>query len=106
MGSDLAHSQHHNEVYPTKKRDATSIRRKCNALTKSTKPTGDPNCPSYIVQAKRIMYLISDRAEATAAVEDGELGIVVLDLADAANAAAPDVVGCACCTEFGDLSSG
>ena len=43
-------------------RDPYSLRRKFNTLHKKTCPTGDPHMPEDVKQAKRIKYLIGDKA--------------------------------------------
>ena len=56
----------HNDKYPG--RDVKSIRRKFATWHRRTIPTGDPDCPWYVREAKRIKYLIGEKAE----LGDGE----------------------------------
>ena len=44
--------------YPTHARDYSSIRRKFQSLYRSRQPTGDPDCPAKVREAKRIHQLI------------------------------------------------
>ena len=51
----------HSIVYPG--RDVDSIRRKFHSLHRKKVPTGDPNMPIEVKMAKRVKYLIVDKAE-------------------------------------------
>jgi hypothetical protein len=44
----------HLENYRREVRTAESLRRKFQEISRRTGPTGDPNCPPYIIKAKRI----------------------------------------------------
>jgi hypothetical protein len=46
-------------------REAQSLRRKFQALYNVRLPTGDPLCPPHVRRAKRIRYLIEERADAS-----------------------------------------
>jgi hypothetical protein len=50
--------QEHSARYPTKERTAESLKRKFQELARKKIPTGDPNCPPYIRDAKRIFRKI------------------------------------------------
>ena len=54
-------------------RTDTSIRRKYNSLHRVTVPTGDPNCPDEVKQAKRIKYSIGQKAAIGGGEEDFDL---------------------------------
>ena len=56
----------HSETYPY--RDVRSIRRKFTSLHRRNIPTGDPDCPEEVKLAKRVFYLLGQKA----AVGDGE----------------------------------
>jgi hypothetical protein len=58
--------QQHSVLYPG--RDINSLRRKYGALYRKGIPTGDPNCPPEVRQAKRVKYKIGDKAN----IGDGE----------------------------------
>ena len=53
----------HIETWPESGRDTTSIRRKFNQLANKKVPTGDPRCPPQVKEAKRILYLIKQKAD-------------------------------------------
>ena len=44
----------HLENYRREARTAESLRRKFQEISRRTGPTGDPNCPPYVIRAKRI----------------------------------------------------
>ncbi len=44
-------------------RDYLSLRRKFNQLAGKKVPTGDPNCPPQVREAKRILAMIKEKAE-------------------------------------------
>ena len=44
----------HLENYRREARTAESLRRKFQEISRRTGPTGDPNCPPYVIKAKRI----------------------------------------------------
>ena len=44
----------HLENYRREARSAESLRRKFQEVSRRTGPTGDPNCPPYVIKAKRI----------------------------------------------------
>jgi len=50
--------QEHSARYPTKERTSESLKRKFQELARKKNPTGDPNCPPYIRDAKRIFHKI------------------------------------------------
>jgi len=50
--------QEHSARYPTKGRTSESLKRKFQQLARTKIPTGDPNCPPYVRDAKRIYYKI------------------------------------------------
>ena len=50
--------QEHSARYPTKGRTSESLKRKFQQLARKKIPTGDPNCPPYVRDAKRIYYKI------------------------------------------------
>jgi hypothetical protein len=50
--------QEHSACYPTKERTSESLKRKFQELASKKNPTGDPNCPPYVRDAKRIFYKI------------------------------------------------
>jgi hypothetical protein len=50
--------QEHLARYPTKGRTSESLKRKFQQLARTKIPTGDPNCPPYIRDAKQIYYKI------------------------------------------------
>ena len=49
-------------------------------MVKVAKPTGDPTCPPHARKEKQLMRKITEKADATAEVEDHELGIVSVNL--------------------------
>ena len=51
----------HSVMYTRK--DIESIRRKYNSLYMKKVPTGDPSIPIEVRMAKRVKYLIGDKAE-------------------------------------------
>ena len=53
----------HNAAWPTTTRDTSSLQRKFNDLAKSTMPTGDPNIPPHVLEAKRIRMELKKKAE-------------------------------------------
>jgi hypothetical protein len=53
--------QEHSIQYPG--RDVESLRRKYTNMHRKKAPTGDPNCPPAIKLAKKVKYLIGERAE-------------------------------------------
>jgi hypothetical protein len=58
--------QQHSIGYPG--RDINSLRRKYGTLYRKGIPTGDPDCPPEVRQAKRVKYMIGDKAN----IGDGE----------------------------------
>ncbi len=46
--------QEHSAAYPMMERTPESLKRKFQELVRKKKPTGDPNCPPYVCEAKRI----------------------------------------------------
>jgi hypothetical protein len=44
----------HLENYCREARTAESLRRKFQEISRRTEPTGDPNCPPYVIKAKQI----------------------------------------------------
>ena len=50
--------QEHSARYPTKERTSESLKRKFQELARKKIPTGDPNCPPYVRDAKQIFYKI------------------------------------------------
>ena len=50
--------QEHSARYPTKERTSESLKRKFQELARKKNPTGDPNCPPYVRDAKQIFYKI------------------------------------------------
>ena len=61
----------HSISYPG--RDVESIRRKYNSLYRKKVPTGDPSMPTEIRMAKRVKYLIGDKAEVCGGTEEYDL---------------------------------
>ena len=57
----------HSTSYPG--RDVESLRRKYTNLHRKKVPTGDPNCPPEIALAKKVKYMIGDKAQ----IGDGHL---------------------------------
>ncbi|KAA1116441.1 hypothetical protein PGT21_013962 [Puccinia graminis f. sp. tritici] len=57
-------------------RDADPLKTKFRAMVSSRKPTGDPDCPVWIREAKRANMMIKDRAHSIAFVDEdnGEMG--------------------------------
>jgi len=50
--------QEHLACYPTKERTSESLKCKFQELARKKNPTGDPNCPPYVRDAKQIFYKI------------------------------------------------
>jgi hypothetical protein len=46
----------HSSCHPTKERTTEPLKQKFQELVHKKVPTGDPNCPPYIRDAKRIYY--------------------------------------------------
>jgi hypothetical protein len=55
----------HSTSYPNHNREAQSLRRKFRALYNERIPTGDPECPPHVRQAKRARYAIEERADSS-----------------------------------------
>ena len=55
----------HGLEFPSTNREAQSLRRKFQALYNVRIPTGDPTMPAHVRRAKRIRYLIEERADAS-----------------------------------------
>lgn len=53
----------HLEKWPDSGRDLVSLRRKFNQLAQKNMPTGDPRCPDSVREAKRINFLIKQKAD-------------------------------------------
>jgi hypothetical protein len=53
-------------------RDADPLKTKFRAMVASKKPTGDPDCPIWIREAKRANMMIKDRAHSIAFVDEDE----------------------------------
>ncbi|POW00893.1 hypothetical protein PSTT_12833 [Puccinia striiformis] len=51
-------------------RDAGPLKTKFKALFNSKKPTGNPNCPVHICEAKRANVMINEQAQSLAVVDD------------------------------------
>ena len=72
----------HSLEFPAMNREASSLRRKFQALYNVSVPTGDPSCPPHIRKAKRLRYKIEERADSSNMLggEAGaDLGFVVDD---------------------------
>ena len=67
----------HAEVYPTHNQSVANLKRKFRDMCSHTPPTGDPTCPQYIANAKRICLLIEQRSDADNL--DGDLVNVGID---------------------------
>ncbi len=61
-------TERHCSYYPGNGRTCDTLKRKFSSLYNHKKPTGDPNCPPYVRQAKRIRNLIKAEMD----VSDGE----------------------------------
>ena len=55
----------HSLEFPAMNREASSLRRKFQALYNLQVPTGDPTCPPHVWQAKRLRYKIEERADSS-----------------------------------------
>ena len=64
----------YNNEYGEKNRDTNSIRRKFTKLHSAKTPTGDPNCPDEVREAKRIQREIEAKMESTEEVDVVDLG--------------------------------
>ena len=53
-------------------RDTDPLKTKFKVLVMSKKPTGDPSCPVWVLEAKRTNYMIKDRARSLAFVDEEE----------------------------------
>ena len=60
--------------FPDKDRTELSLRRQFTKLYKKPAPTGNPNIPLVVLEAKRIQRLIEQRADAAGMDEPGDLG--------------------------------
>jgi hypothetical protein len=70
----------HNNIFVSKNRDSSSLRRKFNEFVQSKKPTGNPICPPHIIRAKEIYKMILAKSESGGTVlEDEEIGFDVGD---------------------------
>ena len=70
----------HQALFPDTDRDVASIRRKFNKLQSTRIPTGDPNCPPLVRQAKRIQRNIEEKMDAQEELEEEELGFPSSDV--------------------------
>ena len=55
--------EEHLSRWPDTDRDVLSLRRKFNQLANKKVPTGDPNCPPHVREAKQILFLIKEEAD-------------------------------------------
>ena len=62
--------QEHSARYPTKERTSESLKRKFQELARKKIPTGDPNCPPYVRDAKRIFYKIVQHTDGSTGGSD------------------------------------
>ena len=81
----------HSEHFPDTERDVASIRRKYNKLQSARIPTGDPNCPPLVRQAKRIHRDIEEKMDAQEELNEEELGFPPSDVEDSIAVASPAV---------------
>jgi hypothetical protein len=58
-------ADNHSLGFPGMNREATSLRRKFQALYNMQVPTGDPTCPPHVRRAKRLRNKIEERADAS-----------------------------------------
>ena len=65
--------QEHLTAYPDADRTVDSLRRKFSSLHRSRVPTGDPNCPAEVREAKRIKCLIIERAQIADENDDNDV---------------------------------
>jgi hypothetical protein len=67
----------HNRQFSQLRRTVESIRRKFAGLCRSRIPTGNPTCPPEVRTARRIRFLMNQRADIgeADAVPDTELGV-------------------------------
>ena len=64
----------HNACFPEKNRTELSLWRQFQKLYKKPAPTGDPNIPPQVFEAKRLQILVEQRADATGMEERGDVG--------------------------------
>ena len=79
----------HSEHFPDTERDVASIRHKYNKLQSARIPTGDPNCPPLVRQAKRIHRDIEEKMDAQEELNEEELGFPPSDVEDSIAVASP-----------------
>jgi hypothetical protein len=62
----------HLENYPREARMAESLRRKFQEIAHRTGPTGDPNCPPYVIKAKQINRQLVQMIDASSGGSEAE----------------------------------
>jgi len=73
----------HLENYRREARMAESLRRKFQEISRRTGPTGDPNCPPYVIKAKRINRQLVQMIDASSGgSEDGRSDDGLSDASD------------------------
>jgi len=69
--------QEHSARYPTKEPTSESLKRKFQELARKKNPTGDPNCPPYVRDAKRIFHMIVQATDGSTGGSDVVTRILV-----------------------------
>jgi hypothetical protein len=62
----------HAEIYNKEKRTAESLRHKFQEVCRRAGPTGDPNCPDYIIYAKRLNRRLIEMVDASSGGSEAE----------------------------------
>jgi hypothetical protein len=62
----------HAEKYNKEKRTAESLQRKFQEVCRRTGPTGDPNCPDYIIYAKCLNRRLIEMVDASSGGSEAE----------------------------------
>ncbi len=62
----------HAEKYDKEKHTAESLRRKFQEVCHRTGPTGDPNCPDYVIYAKRLNRRLIEMVDASSGGSEAE----------------------------------
>ena len=65
----------HLENYRQEARTAESLRRKFQEIARRTGPTGDPNCPPYIIKAKNINRQLVQMIDASSGGSEAERSV-------------------------------
>jgi len=75
-GAEWEQVEHrHYSRYPDRERTGTQLKKKWNDISKTDIPTGDPNMPDHIREAKRIRILIYEKTDGGTGSPSEEFGL-------------------------------